>query len=410
MGDQVNTIKECISTLSKSWAQRLPTELKCKEAGISLSLRSDPVLHNTLEECDKEIEQLERIQDDLQLAIQSIKRQAKYTRAALAPIAYCPLEILVDIFYLMPLEPDTSIEEVDNEAQRLLSITAVCRKWRRIALSTRKLWTRIHTSWCTPQQEEWLKRSDTAFIHIIIESPRQLSFPSGKLLAQSHRWISISCRENYKGAIYLALKMLTKLSSLPNLEVIEFPSYRPAPGTLLEKCDVRGLAPNVPKLHTLSFSSIISIHLETIVGNLKSLSISDATYTLREWHSIFKGCRNVECLSLVNNHISRPIITSDFGHLGKATLPNLCHLSVGFHDRQFNNHLFAMISAPVLQSLRVQHIWSSRTASFKPFVSQHRRFFKFNHMNFSLSSPATRRSPTSLLLTVITIFKLCLIQ
>lgn len=89
---------------------------------------------------------------------------------ALAPIERLPPEMLAYCFYLLRLEEfHMDIIDDDDTAGQikwLVSVTHICRRWRSIALGSKKLWRVINLSIGRPWVDEMLSRSGSSLLHI----------------------------------------------------------------------------------------------------------------------------------------------------------------------------------------------------------------------------------------------------
>ncbi|KAJ7755821.1 hypothetical protein B0H16DRAFT_1539759 [Mycena metata] len=99
-------------------------------------------LRRRLVELDAQILEQERVLRDLQQTRIAVERELRET--ATYPILTLPVEITTEIFHRLPLEVGDELGPQLNTAP--VSLTAVCRSWRGIALSTPTLWSTLSIS------------------------------------------------------------------------------------------------------------------------------------------------------------------------------------------------------------------------------------------------------------------------
>lgn len=88
-------------------------------------------------------EQLRKEVDDQIQALMERIRQLKSNRNMLSPAMLLPSEFLATVFqYCKPQDESTGISSF-----RWMRVTLVCRHWRRVALSSTKLWSEVNAIW-----------------------------------------------------------------------------------------------------------------------------------------------------------------------------------------------------------------------------------------------------------------------
>ncbi|KAJ7739888.1 hypothetical protein B0H16DRAFT_1568198 [Mycena metata] len=100
-------------------------------------------LRRRLVELDAQILEQKRALLDLQRTRVAVERELHKT--ATYPIITLPVEVTIEIFHRLPLEVGEKMGIRRNTAP--ISLTAVCRSWRGIAISTPTLWSTLKISY-----------------------------------------------------------------------------------------------------------------------------------------------------------------------------------------------------------------------------------------------------------------------
>ena len=114
----------------------IPSELTIREVNESLQI---PL--NELQEIDIEIRCLQELLEAMKIKRQNIQERIDDYNVILSPIRRLPLDVLHEIFFhCLPTHRNSIMKS--SEAPVLL--TRICSSWRAIALSSPRIWSKIH--------------------------------------------------------------------------------------------------------------------------------------------------------------------------------------------------------------------------------------------------------------------------
>lgn len=347
-----------IGAFTSSLTHRPSVQLDTSSGEDVARLRRDPSVQATLSialECDaRDLEYLRRIQALTQRAISELEFYSARHRAALAPIASCPPEVLADIFCLATYVEDA--DKADDSADNLLIITAVSKRWRDIALSARTLWATCSGRWCPGKQSTWLERSAPGPVDVIVSWSER---PSLALCSQAHRWRSFVHDDPDSDLILDNMKILMDSPDLSNLVSIRIDYDM---GIAPDRCDARNFRSKLPVLKSLHTPLKID-NLETIAGNLVDIVLSSGTYTSQELHKLFKSCNSTLVRLTITEYSSEAHFDFSLG-LENIVFPKLQMLlikqAIGPHLCQ----LLDIIHAPVLAHLAIPFTPTKQWVSF----------------------------------------------
>ncbi|KAJ7755847.1 hypothetical protein B0H16DRAFT_1417476, partial [Mycena metata] len=155
-------------------------------------------LRRRLVELDAQIIEQERVLRDLQQTRVAVERELRET--ATYPILTLPVEITTEIFHQLPLEVGYKTGFYMDMDTAPVSLTAVCRSWRGIALSAPTLWSTMEicfddipsTVVAKPGMVEsfinqWLGRSGECPLFLTFTLPHEDHFPISRLRAIVHQ-------------------------------------------------------------------------------------------------------------------------------------------------------------------------------------------------------------------------------
>ncbi|KAJ7780908.1 hypothetical protein B0H16DRAFT_1710167 [Mycena metata] len=322
-------------------------------------------LRRRLVELDAQILEQKRALRDLQQTRITVERELRET--ASYPILALPVEITTEIFHRLPLKVASYSGSGLSSYVAPVSLTAVCRSWRGIALSTPKLWSTMEilfdgvppTVIAEPGMVElsihrWLGRSGECPLSLtfILHDNR---FPLSRLRTIVHQYA-------YRTR-YLNLDDFNPMDAL-ELYSLSFPSLQAA----TFRCDsnlethVFGNAPQLHSLHMLSLPNegivLARLHLPwqqltTFEGTIHNLDLFVVAPNLIDVKCYWPG-QNTPAL-ITHSRLTSLTVIADDTILKYLTLPCLRHLDLTVELNRYNFVAsFLKRSSPPLISLRAQ--------------------------------------------------------
>ncbi|ESK88761.1 hypothetical protein Moror_17149 [Moniliophthora roreri MCA 2997] len=341
----------------------------------------------------KELHVLDEQIAHLQTRRDKLKSFIDNHRALLSPIRRVPSDILREIF--VQCLPEDRLP-THNIHQAPLLLTGICRSWREVAITTPRLWNRIHIWLRYPRSppiteffhslmkasaeglDLWLERSGTMPLTLSLHASTPSSLSSrdpwnfntngGRvkdiemlyinfarhLLPYAARWKSLSI--TISARVMDFLKALPEEFELTSLE--EFRPTRPPEMMNWEALDV--VFRRSPSLRSVQLDDGYLERLSIPCGNLTEVAISG----LREdvlFHN-FKRVLSPSCASLrhCTLDILIPMNSTIWAIVGSpVVLPMLHTLKVQIRSPQIPTialalqHLFDAITAPMLKTLHI---------------------------------------------------------
>jgi len=136
-------------------------------------------------------DEMYRLHDRLARERQNLAKSLDEWRSLVAPIRRIPQEILSEIFYHCVMDHSSCIE---SDVEPLL-LTFVCRRWRRLAIFSPRLWSAIYLPYDRPSVkmlEIWLSRSGLSPLTLDVESENENNNVIHTLVPYSRRWHDVS--------------------------------------------------------------------------------------------------------------------------------------------------------------------------------------------------------------------------
>lgn len=356
-----------VSTFSSSLARRPAIQFDISIPEDVARIRRDPSIQSAiaadLQKNEADLQYLERIQADTQRLIADVKNRSARIRAALAPVASCPPEILSDIFHILAL--DLLQENINKQATALIDISGVSRKWRNIALSTSSLWVACSTAWSPDQEATWLDRSAQNLIDVYYRPRPDIDDFEGAfgtiLLAQSFRWRSFTYHPRHP-SIFHHMTDLMNIENLLNLQSIDIASQPLWNRGAVHQHDARRFLSKLPSLTSIHFRAIGIFNADIIAANLIHLSLLDVTSTTKDRHTLLSVCKKLETLKLGDQPQQEGEEIQD---METIDLPKLRELSIEHASGPQLSQLLDVIHAPQLSRLALPF---SPTVHFVGFV------------------------------------------
>ena len=228
----------------------VPSELTILEVTESLKA---PL--NELQEIETEIQRLRKLMETMNIKRQSIQKIIDNHNMILSPARRLPRDVLHEIFlHCLPTNRNPTAEYSESP----LLLTRICSSWRAIALSSPRMWSKVHIPLSNPSfssgygmitdetirrqrfadvlrsrsgtVRRWLSRSGTCPLSLSIMHPDYLSGStdyeiaremSNTLLSFADRWseIDLSMPEDVYNELQSNIDP-TKFSSLKSLKII----------------------------------------------------------------------------------------------------------------------------------------------------------------------------------------------
>jgi len=359
---------------------------------------------NELGEIDKEIQRLCELVDNLKIKRQSIQKIIDDHNVILSPVRRLPVDVLHEIFFqCLP----THRNPIMKAAEAPVLLTRICSSWRAIALSSPRIWSRIHvplpgdpcfspeyelitdaTTLNTRRQlfagvvkrrcdvvRRWLSRSGTCPLSISIiypSSPPNTQMPKDEelsyemldvLLSFADRWsdIDISMPEDFHNTLQANIQP----SMFPSLKSLKVNLIRGYNTNYVEPIRIELLA--APGLRSITIrASRMTVHADPVLrprwNHLTHITFASSitdTYFL----VLLK-----QCLSLVFGHfvVNSDVLWPNGPNMGQVdqediVLPHLESLAVNDSGREgFMPIIFKAILAPALTRLSY-HLFSPRS-------------------------------------------------
>ncbi|KAF8882567.1 hypothetical protein BD779DRAFT_1648061, partial [Infundibulicybe gibba] len=134
---------------------------------------------------EKNIPQIQTAIEDLEKRKAELLDLISTHKAAISPLRSFPPELLARIFTEF-----VAMAEWCGTSHQIFSpflLMAICSRWRRIALDTPRLWTRILGA--PPMIDSWITRSKELPLDLELDLASSYSYPILKaLIPHSHRW------------------------------------------------------------------------------------------------------------------------------------------------------------------------------------------------------------------------------
>lgn len=134
-------------------------------------------LVDTLQRCEDDVcHLLTRLQNSLRADKRALVERSAELEAEKWPINWLPNELLIHIFVEISesTEPDVDADELFHIPPVLLS--HVCKRWRKVCLTTSRLWSRISYRSTKLRQAAllaFLERSNNNALELVLKSPRR---------------------------------------------------------------------------------------------------------------------------------------------------------------------------------------------------------------------------------------------
>jgi hypothetical protein len=323
---------------------------------------------------DDMMQQLQDIMQKISIFREGLSTYVKEYEAVLSPIERLPPELLSEIFlHLHPPSWDKDSYGYYFVPRDIVMLPAqICRRWRRVALSTPNLYTTItiggrHGSLDSELAltKTWLSRSGTLPLSLAYQPPAhpktEYQPVIDEVLAHSNRWRNLSITFTISSFSNLAA-VRGRLHCLEKLEV----SLR---GVQMQPVDAFETA---PQLRSLSIDSDISLHFLTIpwvqLANL-DITYPGFGYPSRDCLDVLSRCPNLVTCSLVLQQGSAPVT--------QCHPIELLHLRSLYLEGSEPADIFVHLSLPALHNCHYfdgdwasSHSWNHR--EFTSFLSRTR--------------------------------------
>ncbi|KIM85837.1 hypothetical protein PILCRDRAFT_817078 [Piloderma croceum F 1598] len=294
-----------------------------------------------LSRLDGEMSQLQMAMDHLVTERQKLEMSLDEYRSLVAPIRRMPPEMLCEMFMHCLVDGSNSFDVT----RAPLHLTFVCSKWRRVAISTPRLWSYISLDYAPSTMEllqTWLLRSGSSPLTLVFESEEDDdeeviagSSYFDTIIPHSHRWRDVTF------ALVDALFMLLEhrvaeiKDHLPVLERLDLDCLDivDQPMTIFE---------NAPMLHTVT--------------------LMDYSQYLLPWHQLknyhARAFSTTECLQLLQQctnltHCTFERLYSDLGILNTSIVVHSKLQSMRLVDSDISE-LLDNIVLPALQVLAIR--------------------------------------------------------
>ena len=233
------------------------------------------------------------------------------------------------------LKPDQSFYKTPTSTcTNQVTLSHVCRRWRRITLNTTILWTplRIDRLGGIARSKEYLNRcsSSSLPIDIYIDTVGVEDHRPGVNICRDHlhcifdsilpyisRWRTLFLKVRDNDCRVIALTRLSTCGPAPILETFQMYHFdEDTPENLLLATQQRPTTLFDGSLPNLRNFSLIGVHLSwskaPYLRNLKSIDLALHAQSVRptydEWETVFRNCPDLESLSL---HYSGPYISPE---------------------------------------------------------------------------------------------------
>lgn len=292
-----------------------------------------------------------------------------------------PNELLSDVFSLL-------MSQLDQDPAFIRVLCQVCARWRRVAISTGRLWGRVQiTLPLSIGQRRWtdiyLANSNPYPIDILIDlrdpewdwneenhtATGIAVVPIIRLLLQHcSRWRRLEMLTDNWAPIFAFLCCTKEKIAAPRLESVVLSrcnAYLAANG---QNFHPRPLSASLPllgggqsALDNLSTVSLVGVHIDwnnTALKNLKRLEFKyhsrEVMPTPGQFRSILNNCRDLLSLSIVG--WGPGLDVAGTYPKGFFDLPALKELTFGFVDVGYAVKLLSLFHVPILQSLVLEDI------------------------------------------------------
>ncbi|KAJ7044862.1 hypothetical protein C8F04DRAFT_1069818 [Mycena alexandri] len=332
-----------------------------------------PTIHlrRRLVELDAQILEQKRVLLDLRRTRIALEREINET--AMYPILTLPVEITTEIFHQLPLKIGLGFYMYRNTAP--VSLTAVCRSWRAIALGTPELWSTLKITFdhlpstvtATPGLveffiDQWFSRAGACPLSLTLSLPLSEdadddSFPLSRMRDVVHRYshrlryLELNLGDNGDDLGELELHA----SSFPLLQAASFRCDESGTET-----QVFGDAPQLRSLHIGGYGVIpASFHLPwqqltTFEGSIDNLDLFIVAPNLIDvkcdWTGDDSNPRIITHSCITSFAVADTISDEILQYL---TLPSLKHLDLSKSDTYDFLESFIERSSPPLISLQV---------------------------------------------------------
>jgi len=348
---------------------------------------------NELQEIETEIQRLRKLMETMNIKRQSIQKIIDDHNIILSPARRLPRDVLHEIFlHCLPTKRNPTAEYSESP----LLLTRICSLWRAIALSSPRMWSKVHIPlsnpsssldygmitdetirrqrfadvlrWRSDTVRRWLSRSGTCPLSLSIMHPdyhpgSTVDYEIARemfntLLSFADRWsdVDLSMPEDVYNKLQGRMDP-TEFSSLKSLKVILHPKYHGA--NFVQPPPIQLLA--APSLCRITISAIWTTLrmtrnlVQPIWNHITHLTLASAIID-RYLLVLLRQCPNLVLGNLIvtaSTWHNEPIVDQE-----EALLPCLESLAINDSGAQeMMTILFNAIKAPALTSLSYQ--WSN---------------------------------------------------
>jgi len=285
---------------------------------------------------------IQKLRDEVSSEKATLTEKRNELESQKEPINWLPTELLVDIFIAFA---EFDFEDLDYRPPVVVSHT--CTKWRAIALSTSRLWTRLYVPGSSSQglAQTFFQRSgaaplDIGFFSLPCAMPSAQCEHMNSFLASSRHHFSrierltLQCQTS-ASLLYILPFIQSHTSTFPKLRDLTLsisspnPSFLEAPDFLkLETSGTQNSSP--PPTRSSEYGGLLHLKLDrvplfslpaTLIANLKTLELSYAprkSYTLREYYFLRMSTL---CLFLSLTPLLEELVLSNTVPYFDVTLP-----------------------------------------------------------------------------------------
>ncbi|KAF7967165.1 hypothetical protein HWV62_35644 [Athelia sp. TMB] len=308
---------------------------------------------------DQDVQRLKAALKELNSKRTALRSFANSHKSLLSPVARLPVEVLLQIFQQCIAVPWLVGEKTPYGSsldKTPLMIASVNRQWRKVALSTPKLWASFNLELRPKDMKRhvelanmWLSRSGHSLLSIHLSSRKDFRDPMRKLMqifaSHSERWRNIY--------LMLPLPLLHSLSlvknRLANLELLQFDfcnhGNRPL---LVEPIDIFAHAPRLQDFSAGVNVDRASLHIPwSQLRTIKSLSDDHSPQSML---NLLKTAPYIErCRMKIEGNTSGPSLTPGQAP-GSVQLSNLRYLTAVFESEDPTS-FFTILDIPNIREL-----------------------------------------------------------
>ncbi|KAL0949122.1 hypothetical protein HGRIS_009206 [Hohenbuehelia grisea] len=307
------------------------------------------------------------------------------------PIQRLPDELLSYVFLFAMNDSDA----ITEAAVTPITISHVGTRWRRVALSTSKLWTSINLALpYTPAQvsrmRAWLLRSRSCPLDILLDfrdpdwswdedahifTSQQMQGTMAYLLPHVTRWRSFDLLCDTWHPIFTFLSLSQHVDSAPFLRRIALSrcnAYFALKGQAFAPAALKQPVPLLGKLPPGSLCSIslAGVHVDWSSTALRGLTELELKYhasevmpSLKEFAGILTACPQLRGLSIIGWGPRFDVndfdgVTEDDASAGPSTAPllHLLRFAMGFLDITYAIQLLRSLAMPCLEDLALEDV------------------------------------------------------